>query len=238
MSSTETIVCRSTPWYHKRRIAMLVLVFGFCGYFIYDWQIGYPRKREAVAEWLKLKDQLGEKEADAAYAKLAAERGWPAEVDKKHDLGHWDWQINFEQPASAAVSGVIGLIMLYFYVRTTRGRLTADAASFSTPDGQHVPFASAFRIDRRKWDHKGLAYVYYKDPAGKERRAVIDDLIFGGAAKVLERLQANFQGEIVDLAKEPVAEEKKDEPETYEDKSETDAVENAPAAVAEEKNQV
>jgi hypothetical protein len=91
--------------------------------------------------------------------------------------------------------------MLYFYIRTTRGSLRADATSFSTPDGQHVPFASAFRIDRRKWDHKGLACVFYKDASGKERRAVIDDLIFGGAVRVLDRLTANFKGEVIDLEK-------------------------------------
>jgi hypothetical protein len=98
--------------------------------------------------------------------------------------------------------------MLFFYIRTVRGSLTADANSFTTADGQHVPFDSAFRIDRRKWDHKGLAYVYYRDAKGSEKRAVIDDLIFGGAAKVLERLQANFKGDVVDLEKKetPAAE--------------------------------
>ena len=75
--SSEPIVCRSTFWYHWRRIAMIVLVLGFCAYFIYDWKVGYPRKREAVAEWVKLRDAMGgkdavEKEVDAAYAKCDA----------------------------------------------------------------------------------------------------------------------------------------------------------------------
>jgi len=216
--SSETIVCRSTFWYHWRRIAMMVLVFGFCGWFVYDWQVGYPRKREAVVEWMKLRESMGkdapEKDVDAAYAKLAAEKGLNEEVEKKHlDLNHWNWQINVEQPASAAIAGILGLVMLYFFIRTVRGRLTADADSFTTPAGQRVPFASAFRIDRRKWDHKGLAYVYYKDAGGAEKRAVIDDLVYGGAVQVLDRLQANFKGEIIDLAKEePAEEEKKEDP--------------------------
>lgn len=244
--SSEPIICRSTFWYHWRRIAMMVLVFGFCAYFIYDWRIGYPKQREAVAAWLDLKDKMGGKdtaEVDAAYAKLAEERDLTPDVDKKHDLKHWDWQINVEQPASAAVSGLLGLIMLFYFIRTIRGRLTADADSFSTPDGQRVPFASAFRIDRRKWAHKGLAYVYYKDSTGKERRAVIDDLIFGGAVKVLERLEANFKGEIIDLAKETPKEddgEKKDEPAAEnEDGAEKSKDVEEPAAVsAEEKSAV
>ena len=248
--SSDTIVCRTTSWYHKRRIAMLVMVFGFCIYFIYDWRVGYPQKRAAVAAWLEKKKELaGEsvdpkdidsaktKEIDAAYARVAAERGLPEEVDKKKlDLNHWDFQINYEQPGSAVVSGVLGLIMLFFYIRTTRSRLTADGESFTPPNGERVPFASAFRIDRRKWDHKGLAYVYYKDGEGKERRAVIDDLIYGGASKVLERLEANFKGEIIDLAKEePAEEEENAEQEESKDSAESD--DRAPAAAAEDTRQ-
>ena len=43
--STEPIVCRVTSWYHKRRIAMLVMVLGFSAYFYYDWKIGYPKQK-------------------------------------------------------------------------------------------------------------------------------------------------------------------------------------------------
>ncbi len=210
-TGAEPIICRSTRWYHIRRIPMLLLVFGYCAWFIYDWQIGYPRAREAQMEWNRIKEEKGPEkvaEIEAAYAPIAKEKGWPEKVDESKD---YDWLIKWEQPAFAILTGAGGLLMLYFYIRTTRGVLRADDTSFSTAGGQHVPFASAFRIDRRKWDHKGLAYVYYKDDKGGEKRAVIDDLVFGGAVKVLERLQANFKGEVIDLeSKEIPAGEKKE----------------------------
>ena len=223
-TGTEPIICRSTRWYHIRRIPMLLLVFGYCAWFIYDWRIGYPRAREAQTEKRRLIDELGKdkiKEVDAAYAVVAKEKGWPEKVDENKD---YDFLINREQPAFAILTGVGGLMLLYFYLRTTRGSLRADESSFSTPDGQHVPFASAFRIDRRKWDHKGLAYVYYKDSKGAEKRAVIDDLVFGGAVKVLDRLQANFNGEVIDL-------EKKDEPAATAEKEEPVAGEETPVTM-------
>jgi hypothetical protein len=202
-NEAEPITCRVTFWYQWRRIAMLVLVLGFSAYFFYDWKVGYPAKRDGAAEKKRLVAEKGPTEGAAAYEKLAAEKGWPASPEMDKD---WDYAIA-EQLVCGILAGAGGLVMLYFYIRTVRGTLTADADSFTTPAGQHVPFASAFRIDRRKWDHKGLAYVYYTDSAGKEQRAVIDDLIFGGAAKVLDRLSANFKGEVIDLAKpeEPAA---------------------------------
>lgn len=199
MSDAEPIVCRSTPWYHKRRILMLALVWIFCAFFIYDWQIRYPKYRDAMAAKEALQKEKGDTAGEEAYFALAKEKDWPEKLD--HNSKYYADAIAGEQPISALICGLIGLAMLYFYIRTSRGTLTADGESFTTHWGKRVPFASAFRIDRRKWDHKGLAYVFYKDEAGKEQRAVIDDLIFGGANKVLERLQANFKGEVIDLAK-------------------------------------
>jgi len=196
-AASELIVCRSTPWYHKRRIAMLLLVFGFSIAFFYDWSIRYPKHREAQAENKRLIEEKGETEGAAAYAKVAEERDWPGKPDLSKD---YDYAIK-EQLFFGILTAVCGAVMLYFYIRTTRGTLTADADSFTTSSGRRVPFASAFRIDRRKWDHKGLAYVFYRDGDGREQRAVIDDLIYGGAVKVLDRLSANFKGEVIDLAK-------------------------------------
>jgi len=220
-SETERIVCRVTPWYHKRRIAMLLMVFGFMIAFIYDWQIRYPRHLEAQTALKDLKAEHGPDKGMEIYQARATEKGWP---DKPDEAKNYAYAIKWEQPGFALLTGVAGALMLYFYIRTVRGALTADATSFSTPDGQHVPFASAFRIDRRKWDHKGLAYVYYKDAKGREKRAVIDDLIFGGAAKVLERLEANFKGEVIDLEKKEAPAADGDEaPETKSAPAETSA---------------
>jgi hypothetical protein len=57
----------------------------------------------------------------------------------------------------------------------------AEADHWVTPEGVQIPYADVFRIDKRKWEHKGLAYAWYRTPAGAEKRAVIDDLKFGGA---------------------------------------------------------
>ncbi len=235
-TGAEPIICRATPWYHKRRIAMLIMVFGLSAWFTYDWQVKYPREYAAQREFIRLNTVAGLEKGSAAYDKgtpeyaaLAKEKGWPEKPDLEKNF---EFAITWEQPISAILTGVAGLAMLYFYIRTSRGTLSADETSFSTPDGQHVPFASAFKIDRRKWDHKGLAYVYYKNENGKEGRAVIDDLIFGGAVKVLERLQVNFKGSIIDLekAEEPEAPATAAEKEPEKEEKDSKEPETTPAS--------
>jgi len=62
-----------------------------------------------------------------------------------------------------------------------------------------VNHADAFRIDKRKWDQKALAYVFYREGGeGPIRKAIIDDLKYAQAGQVLEGLLANFHGELIE----------------------------------------
>ena len=65
------------------------------------------------------------------------------------------------------------------------------------PNGAEVRFADVFRVDKRKWDNKGLAYVYHRS-GGAGKRAVVDDLKYDGAGRVLDRLLAQFNGELIE----------------------------------------
>ena len=40
--------------------------------------------------------------------------------------------------------------------------------------------------------------MHYRDGDEREKRAVIDDLKYGGADKILTRLMDNFEGELVE----------------------------------------
>ena len=84
------------------------------------------------------------------------------------------------------------------YLRNKNRVLSADADSLTTPDGTRIPFVSVTKIDKRKWDNKALAYLWWKD-GEIIKKAEIDDLVFDGAGKVLDRLMAQFNGELVDI---------------------------------------
>jgi hypothetical protein len=72
------------------------------------------------------------------------------------------------------------------------------------PDGKTVRFADVFKVDKRKWDNKALAYVFYKEtPDGPVQKATVDDLKFDGSGKVFDRLMENFSGELIEKLAEP-----------------------------------
>jgi hypothetical protein len=46
MSFPDTVVCKPTPWFTLRAVAMLVMFSAFAGYFAYDGAIGYRKKNK------------------------------------------------------------------------------------------------------------------------------------------------------------------------------------------------
>ncbi|MEM8953979.1 MAG: hypothetical protein AAGD22_07510 [Verrucomicrobiota bacterium] len=93
-----------------------------------------------------------------------------------------------------AVGGIIIAITLL----NARKMVSADDEAYVTAKGKRVPFDTIYRIDKRKWDNKGLAYAYYKEGADRKQKAVIDDLKFDGAGKILDRMLMGFDGELVE----------------------------------------
>ena len=222
LPASESILCRVTPWYYRRMgmLAGLCLIFGLV--FFYDGVWGYP-KVVAIAqkqEWFT-KEYLPSFEAAkkdgrmAQWLEDAKARGLPTGVDG--DPPRWKsyaaqngWE---EEPKhftdkeiaeqfyfayGCFAAAVISLILILL----NRGKvLRGEAAHWVTPEGVQIRYADVFRVDKRKWEHKGLAYAWYR-VQGAEKRAVIDDLKFGGADRILERLLASFSGELIEKVSE------------------------------------
>ncbi len=201
---TEEIICRTTPWYKKRRLLMVAMLIGFSLYFFYDWKIGYPAKREEYNRYWPVHQELSVKQKDEkAWLAKAKENGWPESPAEKD----WDYKLK-EQFIWGLGTGLVGLGLLAAFLKNRNRVLRADAVSLTTPDGARIPFSAVNKIDKRKWDNKALAYLWYTEGA-TTRKAVIDDLVFDKAGRVLDRLMASFHGELIDLerAPQPAAEE-------------------------------
>lgn len=199
----------------------MLLLMGL--YFLYDGRYGYPaangiaeKKEWFEQELLKSYDAakaLGRLEAWASEASAkgwpvgkngeaprwvsyAAANGWPEKPHRytEREIAEQFWWGGGTVLAALATAG----LMLF----NRRRVLRCGADHWITPEGETVTFANVFRIDKRPWDHKGLAYAWHRNSEGREKRAVIDDLKFVGAGRILERLQANFHGELIEKAPE------------------------------------
>lgn len=219
VQASEPILCRITPWYYRRMgmLAGLCLIFGFV--FLHDGVRGYPkevgiaqekekftkeflpsfeaaRKDGRMAEWIENARARGMPTGvdgePPRWKSYAAQNGWPEEP--KHYSDH-EIAEQFTYAYGCFAAAVIAVILILL----NRGKvLRGEADHWVTPEGVQIRYADVFRVDKRKWEHKGLAYAWHRLQGGAEKRAVIDDLKYGGADKILERLLSRFSGELIE----------------------------------------
>jgi len=110
-----------------------------------------------------------------------------------------------EQFIAMGVTLLLISITLFFLIRTMRRNMTADGEALYTQEGKKIPYMDMIRVDKRKWDTKGLALIYYKD-GGEEKKAKLDGMVYGQfkeedgapAEKLFSRIMENFKGEVME----------------------------------------
>lgn len=232
----QPIECRPTRWFYRRMGLMVLLLLGLSLYFFYDGKYGYPKvnERADVYDWfhdevLETYQQLDEEGRLEQWPEIAAQgtdpfgnQGWPVGQDGSEprwpnyaaSLG-WgsDEPKRFspeeiqEQFNWGIGTMVVGLLVLAYALSQVPTRLRADAVSFTPPRGKPIRFDQVHKVDTRKWKQKGLAYAHFKRDDGKPAKGTIDDLKYGGAQQVLDRLLANFSGELIEKVEDPPATE-------------------------------
>jgi hypothetical protein len=94
---------------------------------------------------------------------------------------------------------------VFFLVRTLGRSLQADDQGVRGVNGRLVPYGDLKRLDLRKWDTKGLAFLEFEGSGGKGRIR-IDGLTYGGfkkeqdepAEQLMRRIRSRFSGEILE----------------------------------------
>lgn len=226
VTEKEVIECHVTPWYFRRMGMLGAMLLVFAALFLYDGKWGYPAKNKKA----EVKERF-EEEVLKGYDK-AQKSGtldqWRAEMKSKS----WPVDDNGEPPkwiGYAAEHGIdekphkysdreiaeqfwwgggmlVASLIVGALVLMNRGKvLRGFPDRFISPDGVEVPFASVFKVDKRKWENKGLAAIHFKDAGGAEKKATLDCLKFDeqGVESVMKRLLAKFSGELIEKVEEP-----------------------------------
>lgn len=184
-----------------------------------DAEVVLPSGTELSQTWPQaLVDGFGvmqEKGAQPGAQKIwedyTKDKSWDAEV--AHEP-YTAWKIQ-EQFVATGVAGLLIGVTLFFLIRTMRRKITADDEALHTQDGRSIPYTDMVRIDKRKWDTKGLALIHYND-GGEEKQTKIDGMVYGQfneedgapAEKLFSYVMERFKGEVIEYVDED------DEPES------------------------
>ncbi len=137
----------------------------------------------------------------ALWREYSKERGMDAKpAEKPYDAG----KIR-EQWIVFGICLVLAAIAGFFLLRTLRRSVSVDEKAITDQSGRRIPFTDLHRLDLRKWDTKGLAFIDYAGPSGKGRIRM-DGLTYGGfkkengepAEKLMQHLRTHFSGEIIE----------------------------------------
>lgn len=110
-----------------------------------------------------------------------------------------------EQWVVFGICSALTLIAAFFLIRTVRRSISVDGEAVTTQEGKRIPFADMKKLDLRKWDTKGLAFIDYEGASGKGRIR-IDGLTYGGfkkendepAERLMRQIRSRFSGEITE----------------------------------------
>lgn len=165
------------------RMSLIIVVFtGFTLWCIYDGLVAYPRiNRELDALQKKREAEAAEQTMAVPHAVQHTEGLKPS--DRKSE---WDIRTQFIMAAICVL--IVGPVAARLAWAWPRG-MTADADGFRATSGDLIAYSAIKRIDKRKWNRKGIAVVHY-ECNGKRRRTRIDDWIFRGGEAVLQEVEA------------------------------------------------
>ena len=214
------IKCRITSRYYWRMICFALAFLGAAIWFGVHAYFVFPKDNDTARKHAWFEDKIqstyyhhvvaGRLEEWYSTAEI---RGWPA---GKHGQ-HPEWEAfaaenglplvppRYRSEAQirayhySMLGSFLGMVIIGF-ITFSHGRmpLVADGKSFTTPNGVEIPFSSVRKVDRHLWKRQKLAGITYENQNGNLRKTEIDGLKFIEAEQILDRIIANFDGELIE----------------------------------------
>lgn len=156
-----------------------------------------------VNNYALLKDKGGQNGVNVLWKKYSAEHKWNISPED-HPMEEGDIRQQF---IAAVVCLLLIAVTLFFLIRTMRRKMALYEDYFLSSTGVKIPFNTMFRVDKRKWDTKGVAWLFYREDE-KTCRVRIDGMVYGQfnkkegelAQKLMDGLLERFKGEVLEYS--------------------------------------
>lgn len=173
-------------------IALICFAYGL--WCLYDGLVAYPAKLERARVYHVEMAELGDGR-EAAWLERTQAESWPIPIPDKPEKIESDIVTQFVQ---IGIVLAIGIPMLLKYL-LARGTFVAADDEAIRPSWRRdsIPFAAITKIDKTRWEAKGIAKLTYTTAKG-ERTFVMDDFKFARAE--MAQIMARAERDLPDVA--------------------------------------
>ncbi len=161
------------------RYLVFVLVcipLGF--WFLYDGIIAWPKQLPMIRAYEAIDKNLEQKEIQDKWNEIAKANGWSKSPPKKTSAemesaitGQYLW---------ASLSFLVGAIAATYYLRSKNAWVEETESGLITSWGQKLEYAKVSKLEKSKWETKGIAKAFYFEK-GQRRIFTFDDFKFDRA---------------------------------------------------------
>ena len=177
----------------------------------YDYSAKWPEEIINGYEALRKGEQ---KDMYGLWSKYTSRTGLPIEPNDKI----YDEDTINNQFITCGVCVALLLVAAFLSLRVLSRSMKVTVTGYSPPGGSEIPFASMRKIDKRKWDSKGIAVIHY-DQDGETKKAKVDGMVYGQfkledgapAEALFSQIIENFKGEIIEFISDDDEEEEAEE---------------------------
>jgi hypothetical protein len=161
--------------YLFRYLIFIFVCFPLTLWFLYDGAIAWPRQLPIIRAYEAIDKNLEPKAVEEKWKELALANGWSKKPPEKSlvemesaILGQYFW---------ASLSLIVGGVAAIYYVKSRNSWIEKVDGGLRTSWGQSLEFGKVTRIDKSKWEAKGIAKAFYMDK-GQRRAFTFDDFKF------------------------------------------------------------
>lgn len=157
-------------------IGLIALAVGL--YHFIDPIFNYPKMRPASEAYVALQEQLAgnDGELQRQWDAKAEANGWPKGVPK-YAPNELTTNTIYSYFIGVLFTFIAGIPCLITFLRCLGQWIGVEGDQLVNGKGQKVGFSDISKIDKSKWEKKGIAKLTYSE-GGSEKTFVIDDLKF------------------------------------------------------------
>src|SRR5215218_8582644 len=185
--ANREIIAEPDPGYRWKHLIMAVLMIAGGLWFAYDGWVKWPNENKLIT-----KLQVDKEEANKANNQNEIDR---IAKELTQHTPHPDMDLLFQKALAIALP-LAGIAYGAWTMQATRGRYRLEGDTLYVPG--HPPVSLQYdirRIDKRKWDRKGIAYLHYQAGGPPARSGIVklDDFAYERKPtdEILERIERN-----------------------------------------------